>query len=391
MMEKRNELKDLLQFQRYLLKERAIKISVQLFKGKDNCTMSVFIKRYSLIIIGLLVYGIAIAQTPVTEIEFKQPSAADTGISATLNTIVRVRKINEQYATGGLYLITQVGDYEELFEKENRKAIEQPMIDQSWRYCSVFSVKNNNGVILGRNWDNQNVGSVIVNLYKPSNGYSSISFSRAIDMGFPLNIDIKDMAPTPLGERLLLTPFYSYDGMNDQGLSATVTGIGQVKVTPQEGKEMIFIPYLIRKILDHTKSVQEAERLVEQFIPFDLDQTSFNCHLYVADASGKSVVLEYRDGQWQKTYTTASWQAMTNKVVFNVPDTTLRRICWRYNTISETMEKRSNMIGWEGGMRLLKDVSQGGTTWSVIYSLISKDLYFSVYQTWDKVYHLKGF
>jgi hypothetical protein len=74
-----------------------------------------------------------------------------------------------------------------------------------------------------------------------------------------------------------------------------------------------------------------------------------------------------------------------------VSDADLRDQCWRYRSISETLEKTKGNVDWKGAMNILQDVTQKGTTWSVIYSPTTKDLYFSIYQDWDKVYHLKGF
>jgi len=339
----------------------------------------------------LLFLGSASAQGKIVELKFKQP--ADTGSSAskTLQTLVKVRDVGEQYSTGGLYLMTQSGDFEELFQSENQRAIDNPMINETWRWCSIFSTKNENSVIMGRNWDNQNVGSVIVSYYKPPRGYCSISFTRAIDMGFPLNVDLEGIKSTPFGSKLLLAPFYAYDGLNEHGLCAAVTGVEQVKVTPTIGKEPVFISYLVRKMLDQTKSTDEAVRLAEQYIPFDLDKGSLNCHFYIVDASGRSVVLEYGQNGWQKIYPERTWQVMTNKVIYDVPDAKLKEKCWRYKSISETLEKTNGKIDWQAGIQILRNVSQEGTTWSVIYSPTSKDLHFSVYQSWDKVYHLQGF
>jgi ankyrin repeat protein len=39
-------------------------------------------------------------------------------------------------------------------------------------------------------------------------------------------------------------------------------------------------------------------------------------------------------------------------------------------------------------MQLLKDTSQGGTTWSVVYLPKSAEILFSVYQDWDRIYRL---
>jgi hypothetical protein len=348
-------------------------------------------KAHLVVFLLLLFSGSAFAQKQIIELKFNQP--ADTGSSASrsLETLVKVRSVGEQYSTGGLYLMTHSGDFDDLFQKENQREMNNPMVYDSWRWCSIFSTKVENSVIMGRNWDNQNVGSVIVSLCKPLKGYSSISFTRAIDLGFPLNVDLVEVKSTPFASKLLLAPFYAYDGLNDQGVCAAVTGIEQVKITPTAGKEAVFISYLVRKILDQAKSTDEAVRLVEQYIPFDLDRSSLDCHFYVVDASGRSVVLEYAQNGWRKTYSDRSWQVMTNRVVYEVPDTTLRGKCWRYKRISETLEKVHGRVDWHAGMQLLKDVSQGGTTWSVIYSPTSKDVFFSVYQSWDKIYHLRGF
>jgi hypothetical protein len=77
--------------------------------------------------------------------------------------------------------------------------------------------------------------------------------------------------------------------------------------------------------------------------------------------------------------------------VYNVPETDLRERCWRYRSISESLEKAGGKIDWKAGMKILRDVRQNGTTWSVVYSPTTKDIYFSVYQEWDTIYHIRGF
>jgi len=339
----------------------------------------------------LLFSGYAFTQEQVIDINFSEIHGTDTNHEKTLKSIVKVRDISEQYATGGLYLMTHYGNLDELFHIENQKSIDYPMIEQTWRFCSVFSTITETGVVIGRNWDNQNVGSIIVNYYRPDNGYASISFSRAIDMGFPLNVSLTKMAKSPFGKKLLVAPFYVYDGMNEQGLCAMITGINSTTVTPKDGKESIFISYIIRKVLDHTKTVDEAIELVDGIAPFDITPTEINGHILISDASGKSVILEYIDNEWKKIYTDKKWQLMTNKVIYNVKDSTLREKCWRYKSMSSTFDKSKGTITWQQGIQILKDVSQEGTTWSVVYLPNSKELYFSVYQCWDKIYHIKGF
>ncbi len=356
-------------------------------RGTESRTCSLFLAAAAL----LLVPGTTPAQDKVVELEFAHPPAAASDAARTLASLVKVRDIGEQYATGGLYLMTQFGDRQELFRKENQRAIEHPLIDQLWRACSVFSTKSGDSIVMGRNWDNQNVGSIIVSLYHPPRGYASISFTKAIDMGFPLNVDLEGIASSPLGERLLAAPFFAYDGINEHGLAVAVAGVRQVTHEPRPGKQRVFDPYLLRKMLDGAKTVEDAVTLAEGTIPFDVDENSLNAHFYVVDATGRSVVLEYEGGQWRNTYGKGSWQALTNKPVYGMPDATLRKQCWRYDTIAEALGKAGGSVDWQSGLKILQDVAQKGTTWSAVYSPTARDVFFSVYQSWDVVYHLQPF
>ena len=103
---------------------------------------------------------------------------------------------------------------------------------------------------MGRNWDNPNVGSIMVNIYHPPDGYTSISFSRAIDLGFPLNVDLEEIKSSELGNKLLLAPFYAFDGINEHGLTVAVAGVNQTAIEPKSDKELVFVTFLVRKILD---------------------------------------------------------------------------------------------------------------------------------------------
>jgi len=340
---------------------------------------------------GMLFLGMPInvsAQEKAIHLEFGQPPVSGSDTSRTLESLVKVQ------GTGGLnqdalYLMTHYGDREDIFQKENQKAIDNPLKTQTWRYCSVFSTTTENSVLMGRNWDNQNVGSIIVSLYQPPGGYRSISFSRAIDVGFPLNINLEQIKGSELGTKLLLAPFYAMDGVNEHGLAVAVAGLRQTTNQTQGDKELVFITYLIRKILDQTKNIEEVVQLVENYVPFDLDKNSLNCHFIIADAAGRSVILEYEQDQWRKIYKDTSWQVLSTKPIFNVSEANRKEQCRRYRGMAETLEKTGGNIDWNAAVKILQDVSQKGTTWSVAYALPTKELYFSVYQMWDTIYHLK--
>jgi len=339
------------------------------------------------LILLLTISGFVSARADVIDLTFIEPPDSSSDISRTLQSLVKVQG-RGGLCPDALYLMTHYGDRQEIFEKENKRCIDHPMINETWRFCSVFCTTTDDSVIMGRNWDNQNVGSIIVSLYHPPKGYSSISFCRAIDLGYPLNMDLEQIRWTEFGDKLLLAPFYATDGVNEHGLAAAITGVRQTNHKPKKDEELVSITFLVRKILDQTRNIEEAVNLVEKFVPFDLDKKSLNAHLFVVDSSGRSVILEYVKDQWEKIYGDESWQVLTNKPIYNVPDTILRDECWRYRSMSETLENAKGDVDWKAGMKILQDVTQKGTAWSVVYSPTTKELYFSVYQKWDNIYHL---
>jgi len=326
----------------------------------------------------------------VVDLEFKPPSVQTDDPSQVDWSIAKIRAPAGS-CQNALYLTAHLGDLGPAFAQANREAIENPMICETWRFCSVFAGEDDHGSIVGRNWDNQNVGSVIVSLYKPPAGYASISFSRAIDLGYPLNLDLEQIAGNALGANLQLAPFYAMDGVNERGLAVAVAGVSQVKHAPSLDGDRIFVTNLVRKLLDQARDVPSAVVLVRDHVPFDLDRNTLNTHFLVADADGRSVVLEYMQGEWHPTYSDGPWQAMTNKVVHEVPDTVLRDKCWRYERLAASLDATSTELGWRTGMEILNAVKQEGTTWSAVYCPSRLEVYFCVYQDWETVYRLTPF
>jgi hypothetical protein len=331
------------------------------------------------------------AQNEPILLKFPLISAGKNDTAEITCSLDKIRGNDRTYSVGGLYLITHTGDREKIFLEENQNLIDDPWIGKPWRFCSVFAASSESLKIAGRNWDNQNVGSVIVNLCYPDNGYASVSFSRAIDLGFGENLDLKKFQSTPFGDKLNLAPFYAMDGVNEHGLMVAITGLKETKVDNPERKDKIFITYLIRKLLDQTKTVPEAVRLANKFAPFDLNQDVLNGHLFISDASGQSVVLEYIENRWQKIVSDESWQVLSTKPVYGVSEFQRKEDCWRYKAMSEALENSGGQLDWHSGMQILKDVHQIGTTWSVIYVLSTREIYFTVYQDWQEVYYIKPF
>ncbi|UCC31957.1 MAG: hypothetical protein JSU86_06695, partial [Phycisphaerales bacterium] len=187
-----------------------------------------------LLVVPLLLTAPAGAQKHVIDLKFEKPPATGSDETRSLQSLKKIQGTG-QFCQDGLYLMTHYGDREALFEAENQKVIDEPLLKQTWRHCSLFSAAGNDSVIMGRNWDNQTVGSIIVNLYYPPNGYASISVTRSIDVGF-MQKDLQDYVSMPWGRQLLLSPFWAFDGINEHGLAAGVAGVKEVVVKPMPGK-----------------------------------------------------------------------------------------------------------------------------------------------------------
>jgi penicillin V acylase-like amidase (Ntn superfamily) len=168
-------------------------------------------------------------------------------------------------------------------------------------------------------------------------------------------------------------------------------GLRPATVKPVNGKEFVFQTYLIRNILDHARDVEEAVDLADKYLPFDIEANSVSAHLFIVDATGKSVVLEYGEYGWEAAYSDKPWQVLTNTPVYNVPDQTLREQCWRYKSLATALDEAKGEVAWKPGLKMLQAVSQKGTTWSVVYSLPTRELHVCVYQTWETTYHMKPF
>jgi hypothetical protein len=257
------------------------------------------------VILLYLISGFGSAQDEIINLEFNKPPVSDSDTSRTLHSLIKVQGTG-QFCQDGLYLMTHFCNVENLFQKENQEMIDNPLINRTWRHCSLFFSANENSIVMGRNWDNQNVGSIIVSLYMPPKGYTSISFTRSISLDFG-HKDLMQYKSSIFGSKLLLAPFYAMDGINENGLAVGAAGVKQVTLKPKNDKELLYVPFLVRKILDQTRTINEAANLVEKYIPFDLDKNSLNSHYFIVDASGSSVILEYAEDQWKKIYGDKSW------------------------------------------------------------------------------------
>lgn len=269
--------------------------------------------------------------------------------------------------------------------------------------CSSFTATLDNGHrIFGRNYDYSKTNTCIV-YTNPGNGrHASVSTVDLQFLGLSVDEDI-----TGLMDKItcLAAPYIPFDGMNDAGVSCAIYMTYQgpadsVSTNQNTDKPDITSTTMLRLILDYAGSVEEAVELVSAYDLHDSATSSY--HYMVADATGRSAILEWvgdkdatdTDGsvrQLRVTYNDQDplaldpdWQSVTNFVV--VPgyydnETDMKGLD-RYQHIQAQLDAAGGVLpDTTSAMDILAQVGRrtwnnddgnGCTVHSVVYDLTDK-------------------
>lgn len=167
--------------------------------------------------------------------------------------------------------------------------------------CASFTAVTESGdKLFARNYDNEG-SNVCLTLTDPGNGRHA-SFSTA-DLRY-LGLDTKKDVEGLMNKiTCLAAPYVPLDGINDAGVSCSVlmtyqgepeenNAVATDQNDPEKGN--ITTTTMLRLILDYADNVDEAVELVQQYNFHDSANTSF--HYMIADATGKSAILEWVKG-----------------------------------------------------------------------------------------------
>lgn len=269
--------------------------------------------------------------------------------------------------------------------------------------CSSFTATLDNGHrIFGRNYDYSKTNTCIV-YTNPGNGrHASVSTVDLQFLGLSVDEDI-----TGLMDKItcLAAPYIPFDGMNDAGVSCAIYMTYQgpadsVSTDQNTDKPDITSTTMLRLILDYAGSVEEAVELVSAYDLHDSATSSY--HYMVADATGRSAILEWvgdkdatdTDGsvrQLRVTYNDQdplaldpNWQTVTNFIV--VPgyydnETDMKGLD-RYQHIQAQLDAAGGVLpDTASAMDILAQVGRrtwnnddgnGCTVHSVVYDLTDK-------------------
>jgi hypothetical protein len=310
-----------------------------------------------------------------------------TGIHRT-RTIASFEHIED-----ALYSITFYGNYsnDRINQSNTSPRSEDSIFSESGSYyCSLFSVFGDpDNYLLGRNFDNPTGWQCLTLLTRvnPNNGYASIAPVRMRDFGYEKGTDF-DSLTFANKSQLLDAVFHPPDGINEHGLVVGLANVTQQPYIHDPDKETISCVLLVRKILDHAKTVDEAAEIAMQYniegsyiYPDTLD-----VHAIVADASGRSIILEPADGEMKIIPNTDLWQVLTNTPVFNVPLDILFIQCDRYMRIYNLLDHTNGILSSDESMDLLSELGWQWTEWSAVYDISHKSVTLAIDFNFDILY-----
>lgn len=315
-----------------------------------------------------------------------------------LRTLFSLEKIDEY----GAYQMTYYGDYgfDEFLEvgassdKDIEKFVTKRLLKGmpinlgvTGDGCTAFVTKNEKGEVLyGRNFDFLYAPSL--QLYtEPQNGYKSVSTVNLSFAGYS-----EDYLPDgSLFDKFLTlaAPFLPFDGMNEKGVAIALLAVPEAEPPYDSNKITLNTTTAIRLVLDHASTVEEAVELLRDYnIYFSGD---IECHYLIADASGRSVIVEFYDGELQIVEAETDYQIATNFIAYNGLNigegfTEFER----YDMVEKELSDNNGILNENDVISLLakvgvRDGEVDKLQWSVIYNLTTGDVRLFIYRDTNNI------
>jgi hypothetical protein len=248
-------------------------------------------------------------------------------------------------------------------------------------HCStlMFRAKDGN-VYFGRNFDFMHDACLILKIHKQG-GMASVA---VLDLHF-LNLNRENLEKTTLFERipLLFAPYYLQDGMNQYGVAVADMSVRGVQTPNDPAKPNLIHSLAMRLILDYAKNTDEAIELLKQY---NIHFVAVTCHMLIADAAGKSAVVEFVDGEMRTTATAENWQVCTNHQITGKSETENDATCQRYRTASDELAALDGNVSISDMIRVMESVQQQSTMWSSVYDLSTGELRFAYRHNFGNIY-----
>ncbi len=246
--------------------------------------------------------------------------------------------------------------------------------------CSLFAALGDpDNRLYGRNFD-WDYSPALLLFTTPPDGYASVSMVDIAYLDFT-GAAAKTLLDLPLAERqaLLNAPFLPFDGMNARGLAIGMAAVPPSDVRPDPQKETRGSLGIIREMLDHAATVDQAVTILQSYtIDFEGGPP---LHYLIADATGRAALVEFYQGETVVTPNTADWHLATNFLCAAVESTAGE--CWRYDALNARLTAAQGRLTPPDALSLLRQVAQNGTQWSIVYGISTGEIAVAINRAYD--------
>ncbi|MFH1194764.1 MAG: linear amide C-N hydrolase [bacterium] len=279
------------------------------------------------------------------------------------------------------YTMTIYGDYgfsDYLQIGSGNSAVIQKDISGDKYKCTCFASWGDGGNVFGRNFDWRHHEALLL-FTDPSDGYASAAM---IDMFYLFNRSNAPLTTIEDRQPLLNAPYYSFDGMNEMGVSIGIMAVDHAEPTTDPAKITINDLDVVRLVLDYAANANEALELIEKY---NIKFWSVPLHYLIADKNGNSVIVEFINTEVKTFFNTDNYQVCTNFLI-DENKSDLSGNCWRYDLAVETLSNNNGNLSSNTAMDLLDQVSQSNTMWSLVYDLTKKEVFAVTDRKYNSVY-----
>ncbi|MCQ2576104.1 MAG: carcinine hydrolase/isopenicillin-N N-acyltransferase family protein [Treponema sp.] len=230
---------------------------------------------------------------------------------STVSTFKKIKDRNDAHSDGSVYVMKVSGGYYfDKFLKQGgvsndsellsfitsniTKGLIKMKIKETNIGCSAFTAVTPDGKrLMGRNYDFSKTNTAVVITKKSKNRHASISTVDLQYLGMKVDQDVETLMQKIT---CLAAPYAPLDGINDAGVSCGIFmsyqgGPKTIATNQDTDKPDITSTTMLRAILDYADNVDEAVEIAQKYDLHDSANTSF--HYMVADATGRSAILEW--------------------------------------------------------------------------------------------------
>ena len=254
--------------------------------------------------------------------------------------------------------------------------------------CSALTVSTpEGGILMGRNFDFPSATGIIMHTI-PNRGYESITTFNVDFCGFG-----EDYKPEGFKNQYMALAglFVALDGINEKGLAIADLMAGDAAETHQRtSKPDLTTTGATCYLLKNAACVDEALKLLEGI---DMHSDIGSAHHYaMADAAGKSVVVEYVDNEMVVTASPAVANHYLCEQKYNVG---LMEGDDRYDRLCQQFDQTDGVMSEQQLTEAIADVSQPqregflGTAWTMVMDLKHPSVTYYARRHFDKPFQFK--